>query len=80
MLEKTLDAIAALDETAMTAAQAHQDRLALPPASLGRLHEFAVKWRESPVGQGRPSTIWRSLPWLEITAWRPRVSANFPRR
>lgn len=43
MLEKTLDAIAALDETAMTAAQAHQDRLALPPASLGRLHEFAVK-------------------------------------
>ncbi len=43
MLEKTIEAIEALDEEAMAAAQAHQERLALPPGSLGRLHELAVK-------------------------------------
>lgn len=43
MLESTLKTIAALDEGAMERARTHQQRLALPPDSLGRLHELAVR-------------------------------------
>ena len=43
MLEKILNKIRPLDREAMTVAQAHQDQLACPLGSLGRLHEFGIK-------------------------------------
>jgi len=43
MLEKTICRIGHLDEAAMEAAQRHQDLLAIPRGSLGRLHEFCVR-------------------------------------
>ena len=53
MLEQTVQSIGPLDREAMAAAQNHQDCLALPPASLGRLHEFAVRMAGI-TGQPRP--------------------------
>ncbi len=43
MLKATINNIGPLDQGAMAAAQAHQNRLAIPLASLGRLHEFGVR-------------------------------------
>ncbi len=43
MLESTIHTIGPLDTDAMEAAQMHQDQLAIPLASLGRLHEFGVR-------------------------------------
>ncbi len=43
MLEATIRRIGRLDQTAMAAAQRHQDLLAIPLGSLGRLHEFCVR-------------------------------------
>ncbi len=43
MLEKTICRIGHLDEAAMEAAQRHQDLLAIPLGSLGRLHGFCVR-------------------------------------
>jgi len=43
MLEKTICRIGHLDEAAMNAARRHQDLLAIPLGSLGRLHEFCVR-------------------------------------
>ena len=43
MLEETIRRIGRLDEAAMEAAQRHQDLLAVPRGSLGRLHEFCVR-------------------------------------
>ncbi len=43
MLEATINKIGPLDKDAMAAAQVHQDQLAVPLASLGRLHEFGVR-------------------------------------
>ena len=42
-LENMIAAIAPLDESAMQAARARQDRLTKPPGSLGRLEEIAVR-------------------------------------
>jgi len=54
MLEKTVQAIGSLDLNAMAAARDHQARLALPPESLGRLHEFAIKMA-GVTGRPRPA-------------------------
>lgn len=43
MLEKTICRIGHLDQAAMKAAQRHQDLLAIPRGSLGRLHEFCIR-------------------------------------
>jgi nicotinate-nucleotide--dimethylbenzimidazole phosphoribosyltransferase len=43
MLENILNKIRPLDRDAMTVAQVHQDQLACPLGSLGRLHEFGVR-------------------------------------
>jgi nicotinate-nucleotide--dimethylbenzimidazole phosphoribosyltransferase len=43
MLERTIRRIRPLDQAAMEAAQHHQDLLAIPRGSLGRLHEFCVR-------------------------------------
>ena len=43
MLQTTLNNIGKLDAAAMAAAQNHQHQLAIPPGSLGRLHELAVR-------------------------------------
>jgi nicotinate-nucleotide--dimethylbenzimidazole phosphoribosyltransferase len=43
MLEETINRIGPLDESAMKAARRHQDALAIPRGSLGRLHEFSVR-------------------------------------
>lgn len=43
MLEATVSKIEPLDQDAIAAGQAHQDQLAIPFASLGRLQEFGVK-------------------------------------
>lgn len=43
MLDTTIGKIGPLDEAAMTAARQHQDRLAIPPGSLGRLQDISVK-------------------------------------
>ncbi len=43
MLDKTISNIGPLDKSAMEAAQRHQDLLAIPRGSLGRLHEFCVQ-------------------------------------
>jgi len=54
MLEKTLQSIGPLHQEAMAAAREHQGRLALPPGSLGRLHQFAVKMA-GVTGRPRPA-------------------------
>jgi len=43
MLVKTIRRIGGLDKGAMESAQRHQDLLAIPRGSLGRLHEFCVQ-------------------------------------
>ncbi len=43
MLENIIAKIRPLDREAMTAAKAHQDQLAIPLGSLGRLHEFGIR-------------------------------------
>jgi nicotinate-nucleotide--dimethylbenzimidazole phosphoribosyltransferase len=43
MIESMLKDIRPLDTTAMEAAASHQSQLALPPGSLGRLHDVSVK-------------------------------------
>lgn len=43
MLERTICRIGRLDQAAMKAAQRHQDLLAIPRGSLGRLHEFCIR-------------------------------------
>lgn len=43
MLEKTISRIGQLDQRAMEAAQRHQNLLAIPQGSLGRLHELCVR-------------------------------------
>ncbi len=43
MIKKMIDRILPLDRNAMTAAEQHQGLLALPPGSLGRLHEISIK-------------------------------------
>ncbi len=43
MLKSIIEKIDTLDATAMEAAQNHQDQLAIPPGSLGRFHELAVR-------------------------------------
>jgi nicotinate-nucleotide--dimethylbenzimidazole phosphoribosyltransferase len=43
MLEKTICRIGVMDESAMEAAARHQNLLAIPRGSLGRLHEFCVR-------------------------------------
>lgn len=43
MIERILDQIRPLDSAAMAAAKDHQGQLALPPGSLGKLHEISVK-------------------------------------
>jgi nicotinate-nucleotide--dimethylbenzimidazole phosphoribosyltransferase len=43
MLEKTVCSIGRLDGPAMEAAEHHQNLLAIPRGSLGRLHEFCVR-------------------------------------
>ncbi|NWJ94733.1 MAG: nicotinate-nucleotide--dimethylbenzimidazole phosphoribosyltransferase [Chloroflexi bacterium] len=43
LIEKTLQAIKPLDETAMTAARQRQNRLTKPEGSLGRLEELSIK-------------------------------------
>ncbi len=43
MLEKIIQKIGPLDSRAMERARAHQEALAIPLGSLGRLHEFAVR-------------------------------------
>lgn len=43
MLQEMIRRIAPLDREAMTAAERHQGLLALPPGSLGRLHEISIK-------------------------------------
>lgn len=53
MIESILQNIRPLDAAAMTAAARHQEQLALPPGSLGRLHEVSVKMA-SITGSRRP--------------------------
>ncbi len=43
MLERTIRGIGGLDKAAMEAAARHQDSLAIPRGSLGRLHEFCIR-------------------------------------
>lgn len=43
LIERTVAAVGPLDEPAMAAARARQDRLTKPPGSLGRLEELAVR-------------------------------------
>jgi len=43
MIDGILQKIRPLDKTAMAAAANHQEQLALPPGSLGKLHEISVK-------------------------------------
>jgi nicotinate-nucleotide--dimethylbenzimidazole phosphoribosyltransferase len=43
MLEETISRIGKLDKAAMEEARKHQDSLAIPNGSLGRLHEFCVR-------------------------------------
>lgn len=43
MLEKTVCRIGPLDRSAMEVAERHQDMLAVPKGSLGRLHEFCIR-------------------------------------
>jgi nicotinate-nucleotide--dimethylbenzimidazole phosphoribosyltransferase len=43
MLERTISSIGGLNEAAMEAAARHQEVLAIPKGSLGRLHEFCIR-------------------------------------
>jgi nicotinate-nucleotide--dimethylbenzimidazole phosphoribosyltransferase len=43
MIDSILQDIRPIDDAAMTAAASHQGQLALPPGSLGKLHEISVK-------------------------------------
>jgi len=54
MIESILQNIRPLDDAAMAAAARHQEQLALPPGSLGRLHEISVKMAGM-TGVHRPS-------------------------
>lgn len=53
MLKSILEKIDSLDTAAMTAARSHQEQLAIPPGSLGKLHDLAVRMAGI-TGQPRP--------------------------
>jgi nicotinate-nucleotide--dimethylbenzimidazole phosphoribosyltransferase len=53
MLERTICRIEGLNEAAMESAARHQDLLAIPRGSLGRLHEFCIRLAGI-TGQPRP--------------------------
>ncbi len=60
LIEETLQAIAPLDEDAMTAARARQQRLTKPAGSLGRLEELSVKLAGI-TGQAQPSVARKAI-------------------